>query len=556
MKNRVVPTIWGVLGLALTLPILACAPVSSSDPADELNSTLAPVPAVDKVAANGTTTASVVVTLKSSFDSAVSGKTVMLTSDRGALDTISAVNATSDDNGQALFTIRSSSPGPAVLTATDLTDGVTVTQTVTITFMAVVGLPAAPTGLSAVAGDAHITLTWAAASGAASYSVYRGTASSSYDPNPVALGITSTNFQDGGVVNGTSYYYVVRAVNGAGEGQSSNEASATPQAPPAAPTSLTAAGSDGQISLSWHSATGAASYTVHRGTSSGSYTTMVSGITATSYVQTGLTNGTTYYFVVTAENAAGESGDSNQASAIPGAPPSAPSGLTASAGNAQVSLSWSADPGASSYSIYSGTTSGSYPDTVATNVTGTSTTATGLVNGTTYYFVVVAVNGYGTSGHSNQASATPAAPLYQRVTPSFYTYASANSSSPANDSTCATANMSCRAIDAAGTGTGWQAVNQAYPWLQVNSGNVSTYWNVDHFTVTYSATKCGNGLVFSYQQPGTTAWTSIGTVACTAGSVQTVTVPLHAAAWGLSTQLNYATADSTFTVYDVQFWTL
>ena len=134
-------------------------------------------------------------------------------------------------------------------------------------------------------------------------------------------------------------------------------------------------------------------------------------MTSTSFTNTGLTNGTTYFFVVSAVNSAGESGNSNQASATPQpSPPPAPTGLTATPGNAQVSLSWNASTGASSYNVKRSTTSGGPYTTIATGVTSTSFTNTGLTNGTTYFFVVSAVNSAGESGNSNQASATPTAP--------------------------------------------------------------------------------------------------------------------------------------------------
>ncbi|WP_439647988.1 glycoside hydrolase family 6 protein, partial [Cohnella mopanensis] len=113
---------------------------------------------------------------------------------------------------------------------------------------------------------------------------------------------------------------------------------------PAAPTGLTAAAGNAQVTLSWMASSGATSYTVKRATTSGGpYTNLATGVTATSYTNTGLTNGTTYYYVVSASNSAGSSANSTQASATPiAAPtvPAAPAGLTATAGNAQVALSW------------------------------------------------------------------------------------------------------------------------------------------------------------------------------------------------------------------------
>ncbi len=90
-------------------------------------------------------------------------------------------------------------------------------------------------------------------------------------------------------------------------------------------------------------------------------------------------------------------------------PPPAPTGLTATAGNAQVSLSWTASSGATSYNVKRATVSGGPYTTIATGVTATSYTNTGLANGTTYFYVVSAVNASGESANSNQASATPTA---------------------------------------------------------------------------------------------------------------------------------------------------
>jgi len=181
---------------------------------------------------------------------------------------------------------------------------------------------------------------------------------------------------------------------------------------PAAPTGLTATAGNAQAALSWTASTGATGYNVKRATTSGGpYTTVAAGVTSTSYANTGLTNGTTYYYVVSAANSAGESANSAQASATPQAAvtvPSAPTGLTATAGNAQAALSWTASTGATGYNVKRATTSGGPYTTIAAGVTSTSYTNTGLTNGTTYYYVVSAVNGAGESASSAQASATPA----------------------------------------------------------------------------------------------------------------------------------------------------
>jgi len=181
-------------------------------------------------------------------------------------------------------------------------------------------------------------------------------------------------------------------------------------APPAAPASLSATPGNSQVALSWAASAGATSYHVQRSLMSGGPYAMVASVATTSYTDTGLANGTTYYYVVTALNASGESGNSPEASATPNlAPPAAPTNLTASAGNLQVTLNWSAASGAVSYNLKRGTTSGGPYDTlVASGMSATSYTDNTVVNGTTYYYVVTGVNAGGESPNSNQASATPA----------------------------------------------------------------------------------------------------------------------------------------------------
>ncbi len=122
--------------------------------------------------------------------------------------------------------------------------------------------------------------------------------------------------------------------------------------------------------------------------------------------------GTTYYYKVQALNASGFSLPSNEASAttqIYGAP-LAPTGLTATAGSAQVSLSWGRNVIATSYVMYRSTTSGGEGNVVIGTTTGWQNnryTDTGVTRGTIYYYKVANLNDWGTSAQSNEASATP-----------------------------------------------------------------------------------------------------------------------------------------------------
>jgi fibronectin type 3 domain-containing protein len=272
--------------------------------------------------------------------------------------------------------------------------------------------PAAPTGLQATAGNAQVSLTWTASAGATSYHVKRSTTNGG--PYTQVAAPTAASDTDTGLTNGTTYYYVVSAVNAAGESANSSQASATPTAPatpPAAPTGLQATAGNSQVSLAWTASTGATNYHVKRSTTNGGPYTQIAAPTVASDVDTGLTNGTTYYYVVSALNTVGESANSPQVSATPTAPatpPAAPTGLQATAGNAQVSLTWTASPGATSYHVKRSTTNGG-PYTEVAAPTATNDVDSSLTNGTTYYYVVSALNAAGESANSSQASATPVA---------------------------------------------------------------------------------------------------------------------------------------------------
>lgn len=92
------------------------------------------------------------------------------------------------------------------------------------------------------------------------------------------------------------------------------------------------------------------------------------------------------------------------------APPPAPTGLSAAGGIAKVTLTWNSVGTATSYSVKRSTTSGGPYATIATGVQSASYTDSSVTGGTTYFYVVSAVNPQGESPNSNQASVTPAAP--------------------------------------------------------------------------------------------------------------------------------------------------
>ena len=164
------------------------------------------------------------------------------------------------------------------------------------------------------------------------------------------------------MTNGVQYAYDVTAVNATGEGAHSNELVASP-GPPPAPTLDSAVAGDSSVALSWttHPGGGAAvvGYRVYRGTSSGGETLLATLGLASSYDDTTVTNGTTYYYEVSAFSSLGEGERSNELSATPAVAPGAPSLDSATGGDNAVALTWSAPDstggGITAYSVYRGT---------------------------------------------------------------------------------------------------------------------------------------------------------------------------------------------------------
>jgi Glycoside hydrolase family 44/Fibronectin type III domain len=113
------------------------------------------------------------------------------------------------------------------------------------------------------------------------------------------------------------------AACGGGSGSGGNGGGGGGGNPPAPPTGLTATAGAAQVALSWTASSAATSYHVKRSTVSGGPYTQVAAPAASSYTDTSLTNGTTYYYVVSAVNSNGESANSSQASATPSAPTTA-----------------------------------------------------------------------------------------------------------------------------------------------------------------------------------------------------------------------------------------
>ena len=298
--------------------------------------------------------------------------------------------------------------------------------------------PSVPTGLVGTAGEKKATLNWTAnaASDLSYYTVYRslvnGFTATSGDSIARVVKPTTT-YSDVNLTNDLTYYYRLAAVDSSGNrsGQSAQTA-VTPVdlTPPAAPTGLNATPGDGNITLNWNTNAEAdlSYYIVQRKKTLAGLLANPDSVArvntpTASYKDTGVTNDSTYFYrIVAVDQRGNKSGGSLTESATPSVaadttPPAAPTGLTASSGDKQVLVKWTrnTDTDLNGYLLYRSAISGFTPasgDSIATlSHTATDYTNTGLTNGTTYYYRLVAFDVAGNrSAASGEASAIPDLP--------------------------------------------------------------------------------------------------------------------------------------------------
>jgi hypothetical protein len=302
--------------------------------------------------------------------------------------------------------------------------------------------PPAPTNIRANAGDAEVTITWnpvTASPAVVSYNLscfdalsgtsiitIPGQATSLYVVNNVTWNVgTGTETPPTELVNGRRYIFQLTAETA--ESGSSTDVLATPgtastdtESGGAAATTVTAtvtAGTTGQVTITWVALGTATPYTSYNlyyyPTIAGSPMTRIPEFINGSVVSgPTITDGTSYSFYLTSVTSSSASFEVIATPTPSTNPlPAAPTLSSATPGNGNVTLGWTTVTGATSYNIYWSTlpnvTKTIGAATIGLSTTPPLTTAVTLANGTTYYFVVTAVNANGESVESNELSATP-----------------------------------------------------------------------------------------------------------------------------------------------------
>lgn len=359
--------------------------------------------------------------------------------------------------------------------------------------------PSAITTLAGTAGNGYVDLAWSApgdgGSALTGYGIY-------VDGALAATIGTNATFRVNSLTNGVSYDFTVRAINAVGTAVDSNVVTRTPVSTPSEPTSFAAVKGNGTVALSWTApvSTGGSaitSYHIYVGTSSTTAYLAATGSGAnTSFTVNGLTNGVEYSFNVTASNANGQGASTAIAVATPSTIPNPPGALDATAGNAQVALSWT--PGANggsaltTYDVRRGLASG-ITTLLASTGSGANTTYVDAtaINGITYYYTVVARNVNGASVASNEDSATPASAGSAPSAPRFAT------ASPANEQIGL--NWTAPLTDGGSTLTGYKI------YRGTTSGSSTLLATLSTTNVTYVDLTAANGITYTYVVKATNA---------------------------------------------------
>ena len=250
--------------------------------------------------------------------------------------------------------------------------------------------PDAPVIAPPVGGDKQVTLTWDAVPGATAYNIYWNSSGAVISKDQ-KISTAASPYVHQNLANGLTYHYQITALNAGGE------TSAIPvhvTLIPDAPAAGTASAADKQATLQWKEVPGATAYTVYWNVG-GNVTDRDTRLEALQapLKHSGLTNGGSYYYKISARNASGASPLSEEFSVT--LAPDAPMLQTARSGDRVANLLWAPAFGATSYQIYWNTTG----NVTTKDAHQTSPIATfvhsPLVRGMTYYYRIAAINAGG-----------------------------------------------------------------------------------------------------------------------------------------------------------------
>ncbi|MCG3126217.1 MAG: hypothetical protein CHACPFDD_01047 [Phycisphaerae bacterium] len=269
-------------------------------------------------------------------------------------------------------------------------------------------VPSAPTAVSASDGTdcTAVVVSWGAASGATSYTIYRNTVNNSAGATKVGTSPASP-FYNTTATAGTTYYFWVKATNACGSSGFSNGDSGFRAAMPAVPGGVAA--SDGTycgfVRVTWNAAANATGYTIWRNTSStptGKTFIQVGSDPASPFDDLSADPGTTYYYWVRATNGCGSSALSTANSGYRAKLPAPPTNVKASDGlYYKIRVTWNASAGATGYSIWRSMVNNPATATQIGTDTASPYDDTTMLPFVTYYYWVKATNACGASDFSN-----------------------------------------------------------------------------------------------------------------------------------------------------------